>query len=879
MAATGSGNPPSLKLNSRQSILKRFTSYVTNQVTPEPEHHEIYQVSRIYGATSTFPIDVLRAVDGWDASLNGVEDTDIAERVSRAFPNRPFYATPHAVIVHDPKMSLRQLFRRGYKRGPKNLMYYRKFNMVPPIFPFPVVFALAALTSLILLPILTPAVVVVLPLLLYIWWPIRAIRERSPIFFALPYVQLGEELASLSGMLRGFLKPIGLRQLIASLWHQFQTDSLFRNAVYLMTSTAVMSVLGFGFWFFVAHLYAPAVIGTASAVISISLLIQNLSYLGLDSGLVRFLPTSKEQSGAINAALLIVGAAAALATMAYTFLGLGTNLPFFAHHVLTQFILVGLMVVVVLNSLTDNIFIANRRAGYHTITYAVLATTKLILPIFLVALGSLGIFYSYVSASFVSLVLTFIFMRKAAGYRFFVRPNWGFIRTSLSYVRANYVAKLVSGLPSQIMPMLIVGHLGAADAANFAMAWTMANLLYVIPSATSNSLLAESSADESGHRRHVLHSAKLLALMLTPAIVIAVLVAPYLLELFGPNYSAHATLIFQLFALATIFTAINTIGGTVLNVAKRTKSLVGLQFVIAITNLALAIPLMRYGLVGVGIAYLVAQIVGNLALMTLLLIQHKHVRNAALIPDDELLAHFGTIYNLPNPWFSNDLGGGDRSATVIVTAGNDKYVLKVHHARKRSLEHTEQEVAFMEYLRSQDIPVPHIIYNSDGKLITTYRDEQGEWIGVLMSYVQGQHPKRFTKTLLTNMAELQAKIHEAGIKYMRLHADIKLATTKSSLLPLPKGLSHFDYDDSNLFVHNSQIVSVIDFEGMRADSLVACIGFTLTWLHEEDLSADELATYVSAYQRIRPLTWLERQALRWALALRRRSLRLLTLKF
>jgi O-antigen/teichoic acid export membrane protein len=187
--------------------------------------------------------------------------------------------------------------------------------------------------------------------------------------------------------------------------HAFLTDSLFRNATLLMTSTAIMSALGFGFWIFVAHLYTPSQIGVASALISITVLLSNLSLLGLNASLVRFLPQSKNQSSDINAAMAAVAAATLLAAAAYVFLAgrFGITLSLLAspwHKIGFIF----LMTTVSLNSLTDSVFIANRRAEFHTAAYAVLGVVKLLLPLLLIPLGSLGIFSAYIIAIVISLL-------------------------------------------------------------------------------------------------------------------------------------------------------------------------------------------------------------------------------------------------------------------------------------------------------------------------------------------------------------------------------------------------------------------------------------------------------------------------------------------
>jgi hypothetical protein len=258
----------------------------------------------------------------------------------------------------------------------------------------------------------------------------------------------------------------------------FRASSLFRNAVFLMMSTAIMSVLGFGFWMFVAHLYSAADIGAASALIAISLLISNLSFLGLNAGLVRFLPGSKQQSRDINAVLVLVTVVVAAASLVYLWLagrsGFTGGLEIFVSTWWGWLAFIVLMVMVSLNTLTDNIFIANRRAGFHTVTYTAFGVVRLISPLFLIKLGAVGVFLAFGVAATASLLLSFIFMKRAAAYRFWTRPDWSFIRRSRRYTTHNYFSSILSSLPSQVLPSFILTRLRAE-----AYFWPgRANLLY-----------------------------------------------------------------------------------------------------------------------------------------------------------------------------------------------------------------------------------------------------------------------------------------------------------------------------------------------------------------------------------------------------------------
>jgi O-antigen/teichoic acid export membrane protein/Ser/Thr protein kinase RdoA (MazF antagonist) len=670
----------------------------------------------------------------------------------------------------------------------------------------------------------------------------------------------------------------------------FKEDSLFRNAVFLMASTAIMSVLGFGFWFFVAHLYAPSEIGVASALVSITLLTSNLSFFGLNAGLLRFLPTSKNPSGDINASMITVGSASMVAAGAYLlWIGghLNGKLGVFSGSLLGQLVFVLLLAVVSLNTFTDSVFIANRRAELHTIVYAVFGVVKLLLPLFLISLGSLGIFTAYIAAAFASLVLSLILMWRYCGYRLFTRPDFSFIARSRKYASNNYVAVLVGGLPSQLMPSLIIERLGEAHAAFFSMAWTMANLLYVIPSAITNSLLAESSHDISKQSRNVKHATRILTIALVPAVVAAILVAPYLLRLFGAQYANGGTVIFQLLALSTFSLAANSIGNTIMNIEHRSGGIVIVQGTIAVVMVGLAWPLMKFGLPGVGVAMLAGNLAGNLVQLFLLTKGRASVRKlekqpvkGSTAPNRPVIRGFLSQYGLDSVEIGKDIGGGDRSGTFVVSSGQEKYVLKMYSTEKRTHEQLEEELKFTEVLLRRGVPAPRIIPNAGGGQISRLRVNKKDWLCVLMRYEPGTHPGNYSTTLLDNMAHIQGYIHQVGLEYARQQATdsdySKANSLRSKLISYaPKGVSHFDYYSGNLLTTGDMISCVIDFEGMRYDPLVVCIFFTLTTLYQEPTDKPKLEVYLRSYQDVRTLNWLEKRIIQVALAAHFKSPRLL----
>lgn len=227
MVATGSGNPPHVNTSARNHWTKRLVSYIVDHLHARPAiHDEVYRVGAISGATASFPMEVLQAVGGWDSTMSGIEDTDLCHRISVQFPKHSYYAVKTAEVIHDPKLSVKQLLNRQLARGTKNLAYYRKFDIFPPIFPFPLLWLGLTVLTTFLIPKQGYLAGLILPLMLYVWWPIRAVREKKPLYIFFPYLQMAEEISAMAGMATGIvmtaikwlLRPVSITVITTAIW-------------------------------------------------------------------------------------------------------------------------------------------------------------------------------------------------------------------------------------------------------------------------------------------------------------------------------------------------------------------------------------------------------------------------------------------------------------------------------------------------------------------------------------------------------------------------------------------------------------------------------------------------------------------------------------
>ncbi len=674
-------------------------------------------------------------------------------------------------------------------------------------------------------------------------------------------------------------------QRLRTIRHAFSTDSLFRNAMYLMASTAVMSVLGFVFWIFVAHLYAPADIGVASALISLSTLISNFSLLGLNTGIIRFLPSSKQPSGDINASALTVAfVTTAIASVFVLFGGHFTSHLTLLDNPWHKLLFVVLMSAVSLNSLTDAVFIANRRGEYHTIGYGTFGVVKLILPLLFIPFGATGVFGAYILAMAASLLVSYYLMRRGCGYRLFSRPTWTLLKNMRRYAFHNYLGAIVASLPAQLMPLFIIRQINAPAAAFFSMAWTMVNLLYIVPSATTQSLMAETVHDGQQLANHLKRTIKLLTLLLVPAVALAVVVSPHLLALFGAQYRINGTGIFQVFSLATFFVAITAVGITILNIERRTWGVVAVQASSTIATGIAVLWLVRFGLPGIGAAFFVGNVVSSIVVAFLLMFRTKRWQE---VPSPErrpadispLLEPYGiTAYK------EKTLGNGSHNATILITTPKARYVLRIYRPNMLQNSVIMRELRFMNYLRKCGLNTPEIIRFGQNSALVCRTIDGIRWQSVLMKFASGVHPDIYTPTLLADMAKNQALIHTYGRTYIQLagknvrHLPFLLRLRQWIVgVFVPAGYSHFDYDASNVLAENNQIVCILDFEGMRYGPLVFCIYYTLSDIYRKQGDASLVRAYLQAYQATRPLKKAEKIIVRISLLLTYRTPALLRL--
>ena len=415
-----------------------------------------------------------------------------------------------------------------------------------------------------------------------------------------------------------------MKKTISKFYIYLANDSLYRNSIYLMLSTGVTAVFGFLFWIINARLYSAEQVGIGTTLISIMTLISSFSLLGLGNSLIKYLSTSDKKNEKINTSFTLVGLTSIFISIFFLIFlkTFSPRLLFVRESIIFSLLFILFIVFSSLNALSESVFIAYRSSKFVLIKNTIFSITKLIFPIFLVALGTYGIVVSMGIAMAIAFLVSLVFLILRFNYLFKPIIDKIVVKRMIKFSLGNYIAGNLGGLPAMALPILITNIIGAKFSAYFYMDMMIVSLLYIIPMATSQSLFAEGSYSGIELRVHLKKALKIISIIIIPAIIVTFLFGNYILLAFGKEYSDEGFILLKLLSISGIFISINAIGGTILNIKIKIKLLILLSLINTTVILSLSVFFIKmnlFGVVGVGIGWIVGQ--GIISVIYLLFIK------------------------------------------------------------------------------------------------------------------------------------------------------------------------------------------------------------------------------------------------------------------
>lgn len=425
--------------------------------------------------------------------------------------------------------------------------------------------------------------------------------------------------AGAASRIPGARGPLTALHALRSAWRH----PLERNALALMTGTVATALVGVLFWTAAAHYYPAAEVGRGSAVISTAAFLGNLSHLNLGNVYARFLPAAGGRTPVLVQRGMLATAALAL-VLGTGFVLLWQTGDLFAST--TEKILFPLCVaVLMLFTLEDPLLVGLHAATWIPGKNFCFAIAKLaLLVLFAGVMPTSGLVAAWVvpAAIAVVVVIGLLYRRLIPGHvaRYATTEGLPPSRELVAYAGAELATGLMIYIVPMMLPLIVVALLGDEANAYFAIPYVISSAMTMLTWNVAVSFVVEAASDEA-HTTALTRRSLRLGLLVAGVGTVALLAgAPLVLSIFGDAYAQHGSLLLRLMALAAPATVITTVYTSVLRVRRQVRGIVIIQVLVGTTVIALSTILIgRFGVTGVGIAYLAAEGVAGAALLVPLL--------------------------------------------------------------------------------------------------------------------------------------------------------------------------------------------------------------------------------------------------------------------
>jgi O-antigen/teichoic acid export membrane protein len=388
---------------------------------------------------------------------------------------------------------------------------------------------------------------------------------------------------------------------------------LFRSGYTLVLNSTMSAVVGVAFWLLAARAYQPAVVGRNSAALSAMMFLAGIAQLNLMSSLLRFLPTAGRGARRMSAlSYVVVATLSALAAVVFL-AGLGTwspaLIPLLRGPLMAVTYILGTMALSIL-TLQTCAFVALRHAGTATLVNQAFNILKLVLlALFAILLPHSGVYFSWVASAVLVVAAGAVILFTRTVRTFASEPrNIPTLPDLARFAGPDYLASLAWIAATTLVPVLVLNLTDAAHAAVFALTWSVTLVLYGVPEAFGQALVAHTTRElaqlDERHNQVLKASLGLLA----PVVLVLVVSAPLLLRPFGPWYATQGAGTLRLLTSSAVPGTIVALTVSRARVRRHmvtvTSALIGVCVLIIGLTLLL-VP--RMGIEGAGLAWLLGE--------------------------------------------------------------------------------------------------------------------------------------------------------------------------------------------------------------------------------------------------------------------------------
>jgi O-antigen/teichoic acid export membrane protein/glycosyltransferase involved in cell wall biosynthesis len=388
-----------------------------------------------------------------------------------------------------------------------------------------------------------------------------------------------------------------------------RANHLLSGSVTLLVNTMLLAIMAFVFWAIAARTYTSSSVGVYSGVNSLSTLLGSVAALGCPLAITRFLPgepNPRRLAMVMIVTVLVLGTCVvALAELiAGPLLFPSVHIP---HNLHTAVLTLLLVVVASVGAVTDAALITDRATMTVLIKNLIGSVVKVVVLVPLSGLGTTGLITAATIGGVVAALLgAGALWRRLEG----TSGPWHELERVVEYVRyslTGYASVLIGILPLSIVPLIVLGVLGKAQAGWFSIAFLISALLSFIPSTVAQVLFAESSRDPAALRANTIMALKAIYALLLPGALVIAACGPWILGLLGHAYAAHAGNALRVLAAGSVFLGFTYVIDSVLTATSRMKGFFTINVINSVLVVGLVAVFAHTGLTAIALTWDLAQ--------------------------------------------------------------------------------------------------------------------------------------------------------------------------------------------------------------------------------------------------------------------------------
>lgn len=397
--------------------------------------------------------------------------------------------------------------------------------------------------------------------------------------------------------------------------------SLIYNASFLMLNNISTSLLGFIFWNIMARSFSSSEVGMGTALVSVSAFLAFLANLGFETGIVRFM-SEANSTRLMNSVYTYSGITALILSIIYV-IGISFWSPpllFIKTSIWLYLSFIMFTVATTISHLIDQSMIAGRSSYQVFLKNSIISIIKIPLPIYVFGhIDNYAIFAGTGTATFIGVIISLFWLLPSIFAKYIPYPivTDSTIKKILPYSLSNYLASLLSCTPIYIYPLMIINVLGPEESAYFYIAWMMSSVISIVPLGIAQSFFAEGSHNPRELAQNGRRALIFALFFLIPIISLMLLTDSWLLSFFGTQYAENSKIVFRYLAFSAFPMSLNIIFIVINQVKKRLDLIICQTSFFSLTSIGLGyVMLLRYGLIGIGLSYLISHLIVSLVIAT-----------------------------------------------------------------------------------------------------------------------------------------------------------------------------------------------------------------------------------------------------------------------